>query len=1339
MQDEDHPSSASIQLKSKITTISREDEPSVAAAAAAAAAGSLPDGSSSTGCTPMTQQQCLQTPHTLRLLKLIHEGTPEYAETAIDRLQSTAKTMGTLNLWDLLGRLAMIVTTAESWKTRQAAAQALQVMAQYIPISDQKHFLEVESFHRHHEEKDTTTQTTKQDAAALYLTVPELLQEHSGIDKILQHGKELWSSAEERYTYGSGTVMEEDDDAKIHSLDRRAGTDADFVQRRIRMQRNILASRLGLAALTDILGEQSIIDNSLFVSNDDLAVVQQQQHPPLSRKRKRTSISDRQSARTATTTAAADEAIQADSQDPYSIRALLVMEIQKQQQKKNQSHSFLHGHSNPQNLLATELIYRMMDVRWHVRHGAILGIQALIHAWRNHHHHPSSSLISKFGAWPNDVLSRCLCILAMDRFGDFANADGVVVAPVREVAGQCISLLTIQMKPPESIQNATLAVLHRLLQHTKDWEVRHGAMLAFKYMSVVFTTRDTVSDDCQRCLEPHEKSMLESMGRAAIQHLEDPSDDVKSASAQTLLWIIRNTNGQQREQLADVIQECIEPTFRALQTTRTISACWVDHVELFSVLLDRENISDLLLQISTLNLKAEDSPNCGQALVRILIQLLDSDFQSVRVAALRSMCRICRTPIFQPSHDTDTEKGIRLLVERVYQVFCSPKQEHAEERTKDEGFFFEEAWKQISAFVGRSLDTTSLKMLLARLLSVYFEVGCKHTIDPDEDLRHVEAADYLAVFCGQCNFETVQEIIAFTLLVFAESPWPSQFEAACLFYRALIHEQFPQGSLVVFANKLSLDCPPFCAHSTNDQMRRDIEKHPTLYDEVFSVILTKVTEQSFKSIEAARTVTENWRENLSVNDIIFIAVWSKVDLASMRIQTTIAGIALSKGLPPKVTSLVRALMTSFKNESACISRQKLTRVYIEELLHLMQLEPRLEKARQKIFQSLCDAALGDVESVKLTAFQIIKKYATTGLKNIPSVWSRLHPLLLENVLTLEDGLILEAVTLLDGLTIDSSPGNDLVDMLIEHFSVPLVMLACEHTSSNIRSQCSFSLVTFCHAEPNALLRYTIPSLSIYMKEKDKELSIRDAYSLLNEIVVHSGIAISPYVRCLLPIVLSMMASPREECSRTANNIFSYLVRVAPLVQHIAEVDDDSTTDERASVIDHLIFGKPLPICNLCEDIRACLRESNTVLRHYQLEGISWLQFLQTVNLSGVLCDSMGLGKTLQALVGVAIAHNAAAKKRNCCSLVVCPSTLVGHWLGEIEKYFPVKDVFQPLIFVGNRQQRVEKWRNMMSRANIVVTSYAYLRSDIELLSSTNWCYCILDEGHLLRNPKTGNN
>jgi len=36
----------------------------------------------------------------------------------------------------------------------------------------------------------------------------------------------------------------------------------------------------------------------------------------------------------------------------------------------------------------------------------------------------------------------------------------------------------------------------------------------------------------------------------------------------------------------------------------------------------------------------------------------------------------------------------------------------------------------------------------------------------------------------------------------------------------------------------------------------------------------------------------------------------------------------------------------------------------------------------------------------------------------------------------------------------------------------------------------------------------------------------------------------------------------------------------------------------------------------------------------------------------------------------------------------------------------------------------------------VVTSYSVLRSDVKQLASKSWIYCILDEGHLLKNPKT---
>lgn len=53
------------------------------------------------------------------------------------------------------------------------------------------------------------------------------------------------------------------------------------------------------------------------------------------------------------------------------------------------------------------------------------------------------------------------------------------------------------------------------------------------------------------------------------------------------------------------------------------------------------------------------------------------------------------------------------------------------------------------------------------------------------------------------------------------------------------------------------------------------------------------------------------------------------------------------------------------------------------------------------------------------------------------------------------------------------------------------------------------------------------------------------------------------------------------------------------------------------------------------------------LRHYQLRGLGWLQFLRRLGLSGVLADDMGLGKTPTTL-----AHLAALPGPH---LVVCPS------------------------------------------------------------------------------------
>lgn len=146
----------------------------------------------------------------------------------------------------------------------------------------------------------------------------------------------------------------------------------------------------------------------------------------------------------------------------------------------------------------------------------------------------------------------------------------------------------------------------------------------------------------------------------------------------------------------------------------------------------------------------------------------------------------------------------------------------------------------------------------------------------------------------------------------------------------------------------------------------------------------------------------------------------------------------------------------------------------------------------------------------------------------------------------------------------------------------------------------------------------------------------------------------------------------------------------------------------------------------------------------QRDGISWIRFLQSVNLNGALCDDMGLGKTLQALVGIGLAHcqkisNDNNKHSNevIKSLVVCPSTLCGHWFNEITRFFSIGQFYQVLRHDGNSKKRKSSWRLGINTANIIVTSYSVLRQDIDILSSVMWTYCILDEGHLLKNPKTG--
>ncbi len=86
------------------------------------------------------------------------------------------------------------------------------------------------------------------------------------------------------------------------------------------------------------------------------------------------------------------------------------------------------------------------------------------------------------------------------------------------------------------------------------------------------------------------------------------------------------------------------------------------------------------------------------------------------------------------------------------------------------------------------------------------------------------------------------------------------------------------------------------------------------------------------------------------------------------------------------------------------------------------------------------------------------------------------------------------------------------------------------------------------------------------------------------------------------------------------------------------------------------------------------------------------------------------------------------------SLIVCPSSVVYHWMAEAESLF-ARGVFKAVAYEGTPQQR-KKLGKELSRYNLVVTSYEVLRSDCDRLAKHSFLYCVLDEGHIIRNSKT---
>ncbi|KAG8066851.1 hypothetical protein GUJ93_ZPchr0004g38370 [Zizania palustris] len=148
-----------------------------------------------------------------------------------------------------------------------------------------------------------------------------------------------------------------------------------------------------------------------------------------------------------------------------------------------------------------------------------------------------------------------------------------------------------------------------------------------------------------------------------------------------------------------------------------------------------------------------------------------------------------------------------------------------------------------------------------------------------------------------------------------------------------------------------------------------------------------------------------------------------------------------------------------------------------------------------------------------------------------------------------------------------------------------------------------------------------------------------------------------------------------------------------------------------------------------------------MLYPHQREGLRWLWVLHCRGTGGILGDDMGLGKTMQISAFLAGLFHSRLIKR---VLVVAPKTLLTHWIKELSVVGlkdQIRDYSGPSANIRNCELKY-----VFKEGGILLTTYDIVRNNYKMIKGnfcndndeeeTLWNYVILDEGHIIKNPKT---
>ncbi|WP_103072392.1 DEAD/DEAH box helicase [Aquimarina sediminis] len=212
----------------------------------------------------------------------------------------------------------------------------------------------------------------------------------------------------------------------------------------------------------------------------------------------------------------------------------------------------------------------------------------------------------------------------------------------------------------------------------------------------------------------------------------------------------------------------------------------------------------------------------------------------------------------------------------------------------------------------------------------------------------------------------------------------------------------------------------------------------------------------------------------------------------------------------------------------------------------------------------------------------------------------------------------------------------------------------------------------------------------------------------------------------------------------------WMTRYKKLVD-FGQIKDDNLRIAKSNytLLKDLIPPEEINISEVAEQEYTPSSKLKATLRPYQEEGVQWLVNHHYHKLGACLADDMGLGKTLQTIAMLLFAKEQLTPitgeekkvrldlfddplevKTYLKALIVLPSSLVFNWAQEILKFASHLNIVK---YTGSDRKKITPY---LETYDVILTTYATVSKDIDILKKINFTYLITDESQQIKNKES---